>query len=309
MVNQSMVLANNPETAEVMTLAEDMAEKLVPMNDNSIPVDVRGAMWINETFLALARLGRTTAMALREKAAEMYLTKAYLLLKVPMDNDPSQFMTFPTFRDWLGYACERAKISDTTASTIVSFMDFMVDPVSKQLVHRTDGSTVELDDVLKMREGHTQKAASAARQTLLTDPENYDQVGKIIEIAEDPDIPLDDFNDYLKSSGVSRPRIPAVECNTVELADGKTIYLLVAESEAQSASLQVGLNRRVEYRTRTLEDMAMFVTALNNHERHIPPHVDTITDDSGKVVGLIESEKPATFKDFGNYLRGMSEEA
>lgn len=258
MTSNEMTIINADSVDHMLTLAENMAERQLGdyMNDSSISVNTRNAMYIHQTCLVLGKVGNSAGMALRQKCSEMYTTVAYKELRIPIKDDPTQFISFEYFGDWLRYAISEAGVNDTAASALNTFIENVVDPVARRLVTHTDGTPFEVNEVLSLREGHTQRLASAAKTILKRDPDNYNSIGELLELAQDPETSADDLTDVIRSNNLSRPRIPMAECNTVEVAD-KIIYTIVMDNVQQS-KIDAGLTGRVEYRSRSHNDMMDF---------------------------------------------------
>lgn len=249
---------NIQDVDEMLTLSEDaVSANLSDYLDNTaISMGKRNARYIHESVLFLGRVGRSAAMALRQKCSEMYTTSAWKELAIPTD-DPSVFVTFDTYRDWLNYAAEESGISETATSALNTFVENVVDPVARRLIKHADGKEFELDEVLSLREGHTQRVATAARAILKNDPDDFKGVGEILELAQDPATTGEDLSLTMRTNGLSRQRVSNSECNVVQMGD-KTIYTIVMETEAQGIKIDSKLNGSVDYRSRTTMDMEKF---------------------------------------------------
>ncbi len=261
-----MMIINTDNVDHMLTLAENMAEKQLGeyMNDVSISLGKRNARYIHQSVVVLGKVGNSAGIALRQKVSEMYTTSAYRELELPIENDPSQKITFEYFSDWLHYAIGEAGINDTAASTLNTFVENIVDPVAKRLITHTDGTPFEVNEVLSLREGHTQRLASAARSIMKRDPDDYDKIGELLELAQDPETTAEDLSDIIRTNNLSTPRISPAECNTIQVGD-KTIYTIVMEG-LQQTKIDAGLSGRVEYRSRSIEDMNSFWLELGKDD-------------------------------------------
>lgn len=239
---------------KVMQLAAVEASELV---DRSLSDDKQAAQEIHYKFVSAAKTGRAAATAVRDVAAEMWLTQSFLELELPYDNDPAQKITFDDYGAWLGYACDKAELSEATASTVKNFILNVVDPVAKQLVmnpHTKEPYTVA--EVLDLREGHTQRMASAARTALrnpnISDEEKYGMIADVIDLAQSSPN-LDDYISDLRDMGLAKRRSDPMSADISYVQD-KVVVMIVAE-EAKLPLINAILEGRFDMRMQTVDDM------------------------------------------------------
>lgn len=261
----NLSISNN----EVLTLAGLAAEGHI---DRTASLDQQLIQKLHYEFIETAKIGRKAAFVLRDIAAQMWLEKGFLELQIPYDDDPSQKLTFGDYSAWIGYAVEKAGLSDATASAIKNFILNVVDPVAKKLIiNPATGTPFTVEEVLNLRENHTQKLASAARRALndpeKTDTEKYQTIGEMLDMAKH--LNEDDFIDELRSRSLSTRRNAPIEV-TQAMAPKKIVYMIVID-EAQQGLMNMLLDGRTTLRTKTVDDlmadlMAVQVTdaALNN---------------------------------------------
>jgi len=279
-------------TNDVLALASLAAEQSI---DRTTTMDQQLIQALHYQFIEAAKIGRKAAFILRDLAAQMWLTKGFLELQVPYDNDPTQKLTFGDYSAWIGYAVEKSGLSEATASALKNFILNVVDPVAKKLIlNPATGQPFTVEEVLDLRENHTQKLASAARRALndpdKTDDEKYQTIGEMLEMAKT--LNVEDFVDELRARSLSARRNAPIEVKQA-LAPKKIVYMIVID-EDQQAIMNMLLDGRTTLRTKTVDDlmsdlMAIQVTdaALNN--------VSSIENDGLVDLGQVEETEVTTW--------------
>lgn len=304
----------------MLTISEDMAERNLDtyINDNSIPIGKRNARLMHESCVILGKLGNSAGTAFRKQVSAMYTTGEWKELELDYPDDPTQKIHFEFFSDWLQYATKEAGISSSAASALNIFVENVVDPVAKRLVVHSDGNPFEVDEVLSLKEGHTQRVAYAAKNILKTNPEDYKGVADMLEFAQDPATTFEDLQENMKQRGMQQQRVPASQCNVYHVSDDVTIYTIVMETPAQQTKIDAGLRNRVEYRERYSNDMVKFWDGLESAGEYgfgDDGNIDnTDSDDNASSVSHdspsddIEgtTDKAVNFRDFSNYLKDQA---
>jgi hypothetical protein len=258
MTNSTLPANPTPEN-NVMALAAQLAGSRV---DYQLNQDKQDAQMLHYTFVAAGQIGKGASMVVRNTAAKMWLDGAWKELELPYANDPNEKISFDDFGAWVGYAVEEAGLSDTTASTLKNFIVNILDPVAKQLI--INPSTKEpytVNEVLNLREKHTQKLASASRRILsngdMNEGQQYETLGALIGLASDPTISGDDFIDKLREGSFSTRRNDPFIVRKANQS-GKAIYMIVID-ETKEPLVATALEGRVDWRSSTVDD---FVTDL-----------------------------------------------
>ncbi len=283
----------------------DMARSRIQSRiDTSATPAQQEAQEAHYIFVEIAKLGKQAGLALRDVAANMWLTQGFRELRVPYPTDETLTMEFDDFESWISYAVEQAGLSDTTTSTLKNFIINVVDPVAKQLIlNPTTGVPFQLSEVLGLREAHTQKLASAARRTLangeMTADEKLKTIGDLLQIAADPTITQDDFILELRNRSLSNRRNEPFEAKIAH-ANGKTAILILVD-ESKEMIVNTALEGRSLVSQRTVDDLVGDLMAIQ-----LIPSTDVSDIDTEEVsFPEVGDQKETSAEDFEQYLKDM----
>ena len=235
----------------------------------------------HQRSIAAGRIGQEAAHILRSEVAQMYITEGWSNINVPYDNDPIEKIGFADFRAWLNYVVEKAGLSDSTGSTLATFMENVIDPVAKQLILKPGTSNpYTIDEVLGLREGHTQKTASAARRLLKdgekTDEEKFGLLGQVLEVASDPSVNIDDMTAMLRDYSLSTRRNDPIEVSKAKTGE-KTVYMIVIDEDLEPL-VNGALEGRSNMRSRSVDDLVSDLIAIQVTKANVANAATPIED-------------------------------
>lgn len=245
-----LVLATN----EISSLARDKALGLV---DKDLSVSKQEAQLSHFTLVELGKITHQAGLSLRDIAAKMYLTQQYKELEVYPYDDKSIPLMFEDFQSWIYYAFEEAGLSDKSASALKNYIEFLVDPVAKRLIFKSNNEAYTVEEVLSIPEGHSRLLASASRKTLRDaskdDDEKYDTLGKIISVATTST--GEELEEYLHTAGLKgRQNTPFVAEKAYSKNGNRVIYMISVD-ESLEPQVNTALNGRSDIRSATIDEI------------------------------------------------------
>lgn len=264
--------------SDVVTYAQGKAAAFV---DQSADEHQRELQLTHYMFVEVAKLGKAAGLTLRDLAAEMYLTAGYKELALPYPTNPKEKIYFEYFENWLAFAVDAAGLSDTTTSTLKNFMLNVVDPVAKQLIaNPATGLPYTVQEVLGLREQHTQKLASAARRVIknddLTNEDKYSAIAELIEMAADPTKTQSDYVDELAIRGLINRRIEPFAVFQAR-SNGKTVYMITVD-EPREPVVNTALEGRSTIRQKTVDDLMSDLMSLQVTQEELADVVSPVED-------------------------------
>jgi hypothetical protein len=209
------------------------------------------AMRLHYQFQYVSKVIKHGSRALRDIAAEMYLSGAWAHVVIEIGESTLQFSSFP---EWLRYATQESEMSSATESYINNYICFVLDPVAKGMITRPSGEPVEVEDVQSLNENYTMTLGVAARKTFMSSNPDLGNIGKLIEAAEDPTITRDDLHEIARDLGLKSRQIPRANAQIVELAD-RTVFIVTTAMDKQKSQVTSALDRYVEWHSAELEDV------------------------------------------------------
>lgn len=292
----SLMVSDNNEVLDLVKI------QIQPLINQNLTAEQQEAQENHYSFVKVAELGKNAGLALRIVAAKMWITQGYKELQVPYPNDPTQTLSFDDFESWIGFAVEQAGLGEGTNSALKTFIVNVIDPVAKRVIHNPEThQPYTVDEVLSLREAHTQKLGVAAKRTLknpdLTDDEKYDQIAQLIEIAARPNIDQHDFVDELRERSLSNRRNEPFEVKIARV-NGKTVYQIIVP-ELKEPMVNTTLDGRSRYSDVLVDDLMDELMAIQVKPEDLA-NVSPIEQDL-LFTETVDNSEP-TDQDLNNWL-------